>query len=457
MLARCFAGRCIAGHCIAGRFLGIVGCWLPALWMLSGCSKTEPPQFHLNRVDLIRQEVPENHQEAIADVLQAMFGSPDEPHVVDEMGLDKNKIQLAAGPVRRDAEPSHRGLYRQHCGHCHGTSGDGMGPTAAILDPYPRDYRPGKFKFKSTERAAKPTRKDLQDIVRHGIPGTAMPSFDLLPEDEIAALVEYVMYLSMRGEVELRLMAEIQELDVGAELPLTREVLIERALMPVAQSWQEAEAQVINPPEKPQVALAESVNKGREIFYGATANCVKCHGPSSLGDGQTTDYDDWSKPIAEWQKEIADSREQLKKRPDEIKKQREEISADKEKSEEDKKSELDALAEEEKNLDSELAKLEERERVLRDWTLTPRNIIPRNLRLGNYRGGGRPLDLYRRIHAGINGAPMPGLGPAAPGQQGQLKPEDIWALVDYIRSLPYEPISKPPRQTVSVAGSRGHL
>src|SRR5207248_2464538 len=32
---------------------------------------------------------------------------------------------------------------------------------------------------------------------------------------------------------------------------------------------------------------------------------------------------------------------------------------------------------------------------------------PRNLRLGVYRGGRRPLDLYYRIHDGINGTPMP--------------------------------------------------
>ena len=35
---------------------------------------------------------------------------------------------------------------------------------------------------------------------------------------------------------------------------------------------------------------------GRELFYGATkGNCVKCHGPTGLGDGQQDDFDDWSK------------------------------------------------------------------------------------------------------------------------------------------------------------------
>ena len=76
-------------------------------------------------------------------------------------------------------------------------------------------------------------------------------------------------YLSIRGQVELKLMEAIQELDVGAELPLTREMLVDTVLMPVVQSWQDADSQVISPPEKPQAELAQSVAKGREIFYSA--------------------------------------------------------------------------------------------------------------------------------------------------------------------------------------------
>ena len=57
--------------------------------------------------------------------------------------------------------------------------------------------------------------------------------------------------------------------------------------------------------------------------------------------------------------------------------------------------------------------------------------MPRNLRHGVYRGGRRPLDLYYRIYAGINGAPMP-------AAKGAVSPEDIWHIVNYVRSLPYE-------------------
>ena len=75
-----------------------------------------------------------------------------------------------------------------------------MGPTAAFLNPYPRDYRMGKFKFKVTAEANKPTHYDLQHILINGIPGTSMPSFRLLPDQDREALIEYVKYLAVRGE-----------------------------------------------------------------------------------------------------------------------------------------------------------------------------------------------------------------------------------------------------------------
>jgi mono/diheme cytochrome c family protein len=65
----------------------------------------------------------------------------------------------------------------------------------------------------------------------------------------------------------------------------------------------------------------------------------------------------------------------------------------------------------------------------------PRNVRPRNLRQGVYRGGMRPLDLYWRVRNGIDGMPMPA--------NDKLKPDEIWHVVNYVQSLPYEHISNP--------------
>ena len=58
-------------------------------------------------------------------------------------------------------------------------------------------------------------------------------------------------------------------------------------------------------------------------------------------------------------------------------------------------------------------------------------IKPRDLTRGIYRGGRRPLDLYRRIYSGIKGTPMQAFGTT-------LKEEEIWDLVNYVLSIPFE-------------------
>jgi hypothetical protein len=98
--------------------------------------------------------------------------------------------------------------------------------------------------------------------------------------------------------------------------------------------------------------------------------------------------------------------------------------------------------EEEAALERDRELLAEREAVAA--TFYPvRNAIPRNLRKGIYRGGRRRIDLFSRMHAGIAGTPMPGVGAASPGAQGTLTEAEIWNIVDYVLSLPYEPASNP--------------
>ncbi len=376
-----------------------------------GCGPTPAASFRLNMFEASQQRLKPSQEQQVATILAAMFGSPDEPVVLAETGLDEAKLQLAAGPVRSDIVGRKNGLYREHCAHCHGVTGDGMGPTAAFLNPYPRDYRPGVFKFKSTERADKPTHDDLVLVLRNGLAGSSMPSFDLLSESKIDALAEYVKYLSIRGEVELALMRAYFELDDEdqGKLPETREFLVEEILAPVAEAWQSAEDAVIDVPEMPaDIDLVASIAKGKELFYGNKANCVKCHGVTGLGDGQANDYDDWNKVVLQAHKTVQGGLEQASKAST-------------------WEMDSDELSEHE----ADLVWLERFGKVLDGNALQPRMIRPRNLRQGIYRGGMRPLDLYYRIHAGINGAPMP-------AAKGTVPPEDIWHIVNYIRSLPYD-------------------
>jgi mono/diheme cytochrome c family protein len=411
---------------------------------LAGCGKIDPPPFRLNMTNVVAKQISPENQQAIANIMDAMFGTPNEPFAMPETGLNQRLLKMSAGPVWSDEVGSKHGLYRRHCVHCHGISGDGHGPTAAILNPYPRDYRPGIFKFKGTYSAAEPTTEDLKRVVHDGVPGTAMPSFAILPPDEQEALVEYVKYLSIRGMTEKALVDFVGEnINPGDKFdPATnaelRTQIVEQMLKPIVESWQGAKEQVMAPEDaavppdnRTPAQLAGSITKGRDLFFGPKANCAKCHGPTALGDGQQDDYDDWSKATLEFIKgtdakvaEIGSLQKELNDaKGDDIQKVKDQLIAAKK-------------------------ELTDRQEVITSL-LPPRHAIPRNLREGNYRGGRRPLDLFWRIAAGIRGMPMPGIGPAAPGAQGTLSQQEIWQIVDYVQSLPFEPASQPQKRPIN--------
>jgi mono/diheme cytochrome c family protein len=418
---------------------------------LAGCSESSPPPFRLNMELQVEKQIVPAHRQQIADVLGAMFGTPDHPYALPETGLDQRKLQMAAGPVWSDEIGGKHGLYRRHCAHCHGISGDGQGSTAAILNPYPRDYRPGIYKFKSTFTAAQPTDQDLYNVLHNGVPGTAMPSFALLPPDEVSALLEYVKYLSMRGQMERALVNYVAE-DFESD-PLTgeaktqldpannaeqRSLIVNDMLGEIVTAWKESNEQVMVPEtvavpaeNRPVEVVTASATKGRDLFYGTKANCLKCHGPTALGDGQQDDFDIWSKA----NKKFIDDTEALAESIQEAKKNIATLQGEE-------------LAQAQSDLKIDTKQLAER-RELIGSLLPVRNAIPRNLREGTYRGGRRPLDIFWRLSSGIAGTPMPAGGPATAGAQGTLTQEEVWQIVDYVQSLPFEPASRPQRRPLN--------
>jgi mono/diheme cytochrome c family protein len=440
-----------------------------ALWLGGGCSR--PPQFRENALEWYKQEkaarfepgqsFAASHRRDVADVTTAWFGTPDEPFFPFLDGEEDPAVEListarlnwAAGPVVSQDETQSAGLYRRHCAHCHGVTGDGAGPTAAFLSPYPRDFRLGKFKFKSSTTGTPPTKAELLTVLRNGVPGTSMPSFRLLKDEELEALADYVVYLSIRGTVERLLIGAVRELgdderlvmlpdgktlsqalaeaDAGSgdsapnssetpaakggteesptdeteetepgpdtELDMDRitedlDYLTEDHFLPVLEKWLgslDGDASDLEVPawvqDRQHPEFGTQVSVGRGLYFGK-ANCVQCHGETGLGDGQTNNYDDWTN---DWLKvEGIDPTNPEAWAP-----------------------------------------------YVNAGAMPPRPILPRNLRLGVYRGGDRPDDIFYRIRNGIEGTPMPA--------SLTLTEDEVWALVAYVRQLPFERLSRP--------------
>ncbi|MFL5244277.1 MAG: c-type cytochrome [Gemmataceae bacterium] len=295
-----------------------------------------------------------------------VFGTPAHPKVEGKFSDGDNDISEDS-ELKLDAPTLAHGstLFRQHCLHCHGLNGDGHGPTAAWVIPHPRDYRQGKFKFSSSEQPSgsrKPRREDLLRTMKQGIEGTSMPTFGLLPAEDLEALASYVVHLSLRGQVEFdTLQTKLQNGDLEGD---TIEDHVNSRLGKFADQWREAETKTIKPASNPTYSdkdFEASVRRGYKAFIEqGAAGCVSCH--KDFGRKNEYRYDDWGTIVR-----------------------------------------------------------------------------PINLVRGEYRGGRRPIDLYWRIHSGINGSGMPSFGDllSVTKPDGTRDDSKIWDLVNFIHVLPY--------------------
>ncbi len=373
--------------------------------------------------------LPTDKKKELEDALEGIFGTPAKPTVnAKEAGLDAEVTKQLQLDDDKLAMGSTR--YRIHCLHCHGVPGDGRGPTARWINPHPRDFRYGLFKFQSVDQASDgkirpPARADLLRTVRQGLEGTAMPSFNLLRDDELEALVSYVIHLSLRGSVEVTAIKENFEFEnnalkwdqAGEHKNLKEAVKDYTATFAArwAQSNQDSAAiKVANYPyddtAKDYAAkLKESVHRGKAIFTGV--------------------------PTAEFTKEITDrilpkmlkdataaAQAEKKLSPKELA----DVEAATKKQADDKALSLITAAKCVSCHDNYGRQASYR---FDSWGTLAR---PNNLVTGTLRGGKRPVDIYYRIHSGINGSGMTPFGKTYEGNEQYL-----WDVVNFVSVLPY--------------------
>ncbi len=317
------------------------------LLMLSfGCRPGPPLQYELSQAvaDLTSELETEEElqlyrglQDEIEKTLREKCGTPQRPKL---LGADDEATtaRLEEGAA----------IYERRCASCHGTTGDGNGPVAKYLNPKPRDYRQGIYKFTTTPYGGKPRRSDLIATIRRGVTGTAMPSFQALSAAEVEAVVDYVLALTLRGELEYELVQmALAEEAIDAEY-------VDEAIENLLFAWREAESQLVMPVSMMPEFTPETVALGKKIYLEQA--CNKCHGVDGRGGllgNVEVGEDVWGNKAA---------------------------AAD--------------------------------------------------LTSGMFHGGGRPIDIYRRIYSGINGTPMPAFG-----NYFEEDPDAIWHLVHFIKEI----------------------
>ncbi len=159
----------------------------------------------------------------------------------------------------------------------------------SYMIPKPRNYQMGIFKFTSTSYGSKPLREDLIRTVRRGVRGTSMPAFPLLPPKDLEAVVDYVIALTRRGELENKLadQAEFDEQIDEAKLPDVVKEIVTR--------WDAARGNVVYPTTPMPTFKRSNIDQGKQAFL--TIGCAKCHGEDGRGMmASNVGTDAWGNP-----------------------------------------------------------------------------------------------------------------------------------------------------------------
>ena len=159
---------------------------------------------------------------------------------------------LKAPPATPELLARGKDLFAKNCASCHGVQGKGDGEAAYLLVPKPRDLTRSSFRLISTENQIARV-EDIFAVITRGMPGSSMPPWDRLPEEERWALAHFTKSLAPKdGEKPQRIVP-------GPE------------------------------PAKDDYGLA----RGRQLFV---LSCAACHGVSGRGDGQQRQVDEQGFP-----------------------------------------------------------------------------------------------------------------------------------------------------------------
>ena len=118
------------------------------------------------------------------------LGCVEDPDVYKHFSEGK----VFAGGIEVDAKTLNDGhdAYMQYCYACHGTKGDGKGPSSYGLRPPPRDFTKGIFKFARLRSSDElPNDDDLVRIIKGGLHGTPMLAWDI-PDVELTKIIQFI-------------------------------------------------------------------------------------------------------------------------------------------------------------------------------------------------------------------------------------------------------------------------
>ena len=190
------------------------------------------------------------------------------------------RYRAVLGPARTPSFERGMVLFQQNCVACHGVKGGGDGPSAAGLNPRPRDLRDPEV-----VRGLSPLR--AFSALTDGVRGTAMPSFSILSTDDrwnLAFVASALGHQGLESHATLKIVAPAlagERFDLKTLTSATDAELLE------------ALAQEGIPPDARQTALGylrreRPFREGRASLQAARAQVEKAKAAYSAGDDSAT-------------------------------------------------------------------------------------------------------------------------------------------------------------------------
>lgn len=161
-------------------------------------------------------------------------------------------VAAPAAVAAQDVENG-RVVYERWCAECHGVDGAGDGPAAEYMLPRPRDFVQARYQVRTTPNGELPTDDDIMRILEVGMPGTTMPAWPNLSDEQRRDVIAYIKTFSRFFEN-----ADPQPMDFASD----------------------------------PGGGGDALESGRAAYEAL--ECWKCHGDSGRGSGQSTPtLEDW--------------------------------------------------------------------------------------------------------------------------------------------------------------------
>jgi hypothetical protein len=183
-----------------------------------------------------------------------------------------------------------RELFKANCASCHGDNGQGDGPSAAMLNPKPRNFH----SLEGWKNGSAVTQ--MYKTLEEGIPGGAMASYDYMPPEDRFALIHFIRTFANNQPNDS--LSALKQLDATYQLAkginVAGQIPIKKAMNLVEKENASSAAQI----QKTALQISASNTIGADLLKSVSFDEIKVVTSVTHMKGGVKNIDDFIKIIS---------------------------------------------------------------------------------------------------------------------------------------------------------------